>query len=60
MAAGPGERARYVATAASGDFDTAVIFAGEGIDLIHSVEPAGTILERIIREAEAALARRFA
>ena len=36
------------------------MFTGEGIDLIHAVEPAGIILDRIIREAEAALARRFA
>jgi hypothetical protein len=35
------------------------VFAGEGIDLIHAVEPAGVILERVVREAEAALARRF-
>ena len=57
--AGESERARYAATAASGDVDTAVVFAGEGIDLIHRVEPAGVILDRMIREAETALARRF-
>jgi nitronate monooxygenase len=53
------EGARYAAAAASGDFDTAVVFTGEGADLIHAVEPAGIILERMVREAEAALARRF-
>lgn len=53
------ERASYAAAAASGDVDTAVVFAGEGVDLIHRVEPAGMILERVIREAEAALSRRF-
>jgi nitronate monooxygenase len=58
-AAGEGERALYAAAAASGDVDTAVVFAGEGIDLIHAVEPAGVILERVVAEAEAALARRF-
>jgi nitronate monooxygenase len=57
--AGEGERARYAAAAASGDLDTGVVFAGEGIDLIGSVEPAGLILDRVIREAEAALTRRF-
>lgn len=57
--AGAGERARYAAAAAAGDVDTAVVFAGEGIDLIHAVEPAGIILERVVGEAEAALARRF-
>jgi nitronate monooxygenase len=59
-AAGDSEGARYAAAAASGDVDTAVVFAGEGIDLIHGVEPAGVILERVVREAEAALDRRFA
>jgi nitronate monooxygenase len=53
------ERARYAAAAASGDVDTAVVFAGEGVDLIHGIEPAGVILDRMIREAETALARRF-
>jgi nitronate monooxygenase len=57
--AGDRERARYDAAAAAGDVDTVVVFAGEGIDLIHAVEPAGVILERVVREAEAALARRF-
>jgi hypothetical protein len=33
------------------------VFAGEGIDLMHAVEPAAAILARVIREAEAALAR---
>ena len=51
--------ARYAAATALGDVDTAVLFPGEGIDLIHAVEPAGVIVERVVREAEAALARRF-
>jgi len=51
------ENPRYAA--AAGDVDIAVMFTGEGIDLIHAVEPAGEILERVIAEAEAALARRF-
>jgi nitronate monooxygenase len=59
LAATPGENARYAAAAAAGDFDTAVVFAGEGIDLIHAIEPARLIVERVMREAEAALARRF-
>jgi nitronate monooxygenase len=58
-AAGETERARYAAAAAAGDVDTAVVFAGEGVDLIHEVEPAAVILERVLREAEAALMRRF-
>ena len=57
--AGESERARYAAAAAGGDVNTAVVFAGEGIDLIHEIEPAGVILDRMIREAETALARPF-
>lgn len=53
------ENPRYAAAAANGDVDTGVIFIGEDIDLIHAVEPAGVILERVIAEAEASLARRF-
>jgi nitronate monooxygenase len=53
------ERPRYAAAAAAGDFDTAVVYTGEGIDMIHAVEPAAKILHRVIGEAEAALARRF-
>ena len=53
------ERIRYADAAARGDADIAVVFAGEGIDLIHAVEPAALILARVIREAEAALARRY-
>ena len=37
----------------------AVVWAGEGIDLIRAVEPAGAIVARIVAEAEAALAQRF-
>jgi nitronate monooxygenase len=40
-----------------GDFDTAAIFAGEGVDLIHAVEPAATLVQRIGAEAEALLRR---
>ncbi|HZS83624.1 MAG TPA: nitronate monooxygenase [Stellaceae bacterium] len=54
------EAARYAAAAEAGDFDTAVVFTGEGADLIRAVEPARDILERMVAEAEAALARRFA
>jgi hypothetical protein len=42
-----------------GDFDTAVVYTGEAIDRIHSIEPAEAILRRVIAGAETALARRF-
>jgi nitronate monooxygenase len=40
------ERARYAAAAAAGDFGTAVVYTGEAIDMIHSIEPAEAILHR--------------
>jgi nitronate monooxygenase len=54
--AGDGEMARYRAAAAQGDTDTAVIFTGEGADLIDDVPSAGEIVTRLIAEAERALA----
>src|SRR5262249_54581233 len=53
-------QAAYAEAMAAEDYDTAVVWASEAIDLIHAVEPAGTVLARIVTEAEAALARRFA
>jgi nitronate monooxygenase len=41
------ERRRYGEAVAAGDFDTALVFAGEGVDLIDSVLPAGRIVERL-------------
>jgi nitronate monooxygenase len=51
------ERDRYAEAASRGDADTAVVFAGEGIDLIRAVEPAAVILASVVREAEEALSR---
>jgi nitronate monooxygenase len=59
-AAQAAEGARYADAVAKSDFDTAVVFTGEGIDLIRGVEPAGAIVARLVREAEALLARKFA
>jgi len=41
------EREKYAAAAERKDFDTAVIFAGEAVDLIDSVLPARDIVRRI-------------
>lgn len=49
------ERAAYQASARAGDYDTAVVWAGEAVDLIHSVENAATLVARISAEAEARL-----
>ena len=59
IAAGADERRGYAAAAAAGDVDTALVFAGEGVDLIHDIEPAEVILNRIVTEAESALAQQF-
>ena len=53
------ERTRYAEAAARGDSDIAVVFASEGIDLIHAIEPASVILAQVLQEAEGALARSF-
>ncbi len=46
------ENARYLAAAERGDTSTAVVWAGEAIDLIDRIEPAEEILKRIVAEAE--------
>jgi nitronate monooxygenase len=51
------EGASYTKAAAAGDYDTAVVWAGEAIDLIDAVESAAAIVERISGEAEALLKR---
>jgi hypothetical protein len=59
IAAGADERRRYAAAAAAGDVDKAFVFAGERVDLIHEIEPAEVILNRIVTEAESVLAQQF-
>jgi nitronate monooxygenase len=49
------ERAAYQAAARDGDYDTAVVWAGEGVDLIKSVEGAAALVARMSAEAEAQL-----
>ena len=51
------EAPRYARAAEAGDVDTAAVWAGEGIDLIREVAPARAIVERLVAETEAALAR---
>ncbi|MDE1968821.1 MAG: nitronate monooxygenase [Alphaproteobacteria bacterium] len=62
-AAQAAEMQRYKAAVEAGDFATAVIFAGEDVDLIDDVPPAAVIVARLTGEAEHALrsaARRMA
>lgn len=51
----PTERTTFRSAAASGDFDTAMVWAGEAVDLIDSVDDAGVLVERISGDAEARL-----
>ena len=48
----PEQSRAYQNAASTGDFEQAVIFAGECVDSIDSVEPAGAIVESIAAEAE--------
>ena len=50
----------YAAANAAGDVGTAAVFAGECIDLIGSIEPAGDLVARIVADAEARLRERAA
>jgi len=50
------ERDRYWAAAKAGDTSVAVVFAGEGLDLIGAVKPAGEIVREIAEDAERCLA----
>lgn len=52
LAANAEEHARYRTAAQGGDFDTALVFAGEAVDLIHRLEPAAAIVERVGTDAE--------
>ena len=46
-------KARFAADSADGQYRP--IFAGEALDMIHAVEPAASVVERLVIEAEAAL-----
>src|SRR3954447_8072588 len=46
---------RFRAAVREGDFETAMIWAGEGVDLISDVAPAGELVRRIGAQAEACL-----
>jgi nitronate monooxygenase len=53
------EAERYARAADAKEFETAVIFAGEAVDLIYDMKPAADIVRAVIQEAEAALARKM-
>jgi nitronate monooxygenase len=47
--------ARYRAASKAGDAAVAATIVGEGVGMIHAIEPAAVILERMVAEAEALL-----
>jgi hypothetical protein len=51
------EQPRYAAAVERADFDTAAVWAGEEVDLIRDVAPAGEIVWRLVAETDATLAR---
>lgn len=51
------EAPAFSAAVGEGDFETAMVWAGEGVDLISDVAPAAELVRRIGAEAEACLRR---
>lgn len=51
------ERGTYHDALRRGDYDTAVVWAGEAIDLISSIEHAGALVAQISADAESQLSR---
>ena len=50
------EAARYDQAKDAGDFDTAAVIAGEGVDMISDIPPAKEVVDRMVKEASALLA----
>lgn len=57
LAANPEAIAAYRKAQDRGDFDEALVWGGEVVDLIAAAEPAGTLTKRIAREAKERLER---
>jgi len=51
------ESAKYVTAREAGDYDIAAVIAGEAAGLIHDVPSAHDVIERVVQEAVALLAR---
>lgn len=49
------EAARYDKAREGGDFDTAAVIAGEGVDMISDIPPAKDVVDRMVKEASALL-----
>ncbi len=50
------EAARYAEARSKGDFKTAAVIAGEGVDLVQDIAPAAEVVRRMIDEASKLLA----
>jgi nitronate monooxygenase len=50
------EAARYNKARDAGDFETAAVIAGEGVDMISDIPPAKEVVDRMVKEASALLA----
>lgn len=57
LAAETDEVDRYAKATRSGDFDTAVVWAGEGVDRVNEVLPAARVVADLLTEADAVIAR---
>lgn len=51
------QRLLYGQAVSREDVDTAVVFAGEALDLVQAIEPAGTLLRRTVSQAQALLSQ---
>jgi NAD(P)H-dependent flavin oxidoreductase YrpB (nitropropane dioxygenase family) len=51
----PEARAQFTVGHQAGDPDVAMVWAGEGTDLITSVEPAGSLVTQIMAQADGLL-----
>ena len=51
------QAAAFHAAVRAEDFDTAMVWAGEDVDLVHAVEPAAALVREIGAQAERCLAR---
>ncbi|MBH62281.1 MAG: oxidoreductase [Alphaproteobacteria bacterium] len=47
---------RFQAAMQAGDTEEGVVVGGQGLDLVHAIEPAGDLVTRIVADAEQALA----
>ena len=55
LRADPGALDRFARRHQAGDPDVALVWAGEGTDLITAVEPTGNLVTRIMAQAEGLL-----